>query len=343
MSRSMSDIVGNKALCDRLVSDALSSSLSHAYILEGENGSGRKTIALYVAAATACENKHNSSMPLPCLCCPSCKKILEKKSTDVMFIKDEEKSSVGVDVARFIKETVRIVPNDLEDKFYVIEDADTMTEQAQNALLLTLEEPPKFVHFFLICNNASSFLETVRSRSIILRTQKLNEAQISDYICAKDTRAAQMKLTSPKSFNELLKASNGGIGLALSYLDEKEWEPIHERREFIRSTLTAITSQKPSREMMPLIFQFSPKRNTLALELELLAMAVRDLIALKKADSPALEFFSDINEAIELSDKRSLTFFYKLYENITTAIYENKRNANIKLLITKLSLNTGIL
>ena len=81
----------------------------------------------------------------------------------------------------------------------------------------------------------------------------------------------------------------------------------------------------------------------MATELSLLATAVRDLIAIKKADSPSLEFFCDVNEAIELSDKRPLSFLYELYEHISVAINENKINANIKLLMTKLLINAGVL
>lgn len=343
MSQAMTSIIGNKALCNRLISDVKSSTLSHAYILEGANGSGRKTIALLCAAATACENKSNESMPTPCLFCNSCQKILSKKSTDVIFIKDEEKASVGVDVARFIKETVQVIPNDIDDKFYIIEDADTMTDQAQNALLLTLEDPPSFVHFFLICNSANSFLETVRSRATILRTESIGEKEISDYITAHDTRAAQMKLTAKKEFDELIKASCGGIGQALFLLDEKNWEPVREQRKLIFETIKAIMLKKTAKDIMPLILNFSSKRDELTTELSLLLAATRDLIALKKADSPSLEFFCDINEAIELSDKRSLSFLYELYEHINTALYENKTNANIKLLLTKLLINAGIL
>lgn len=343
MNRSMPGIVGNKALCDRLISDIISSSLSHAYIIEGENGSGRKTIALLCAAATACENKSTTSSSLPCLCCNSCKKIMERKSTDVIFIKEEEKASVGVDVSRFIKEDVYVIPNDLEDKFYIIEDADTMTEQAQNALLLTLEEPPSFVHFFLICNSASSFLETVRSRATILHTQKLSEKEISDYICANDTRAAQMKLTAPKEFAEILKASNGGIGQAIYYLDEENREPMLKRRRLIYDTILAIMQKKTARDVLPLLLKFSSKRDALSAELSLLSSAIRDLIVLKKTDSATLEFFCDVNEAIELSDKRPLSFLYEFYNNVNVAIEENKCNANVKLLITKLSINAGIL
>ena len=291
MNRAMPNIIGNRSLCARLISDAQASSLSHAYILEGETGSGRKTIALLCAAATACENKDDLSHPIPCLCCNSCRKIMERKSTDVIFIKDEDKASVGVDVSRFIKEDVYVVPNDLEDKFYIIEDADTMTDQAQNALLLTLEEPPSFVHFFLICNSASALLETVRSRSTILRTQKLDEKDISDYICANDTRASQLKLTSPKEFAELLKSSNGGIGQALYYLDDENREPILKRRRLIYDTVVAIMQKKSARDFLPLLLKFSSKRDALTAELSLLCAAIRDLIVLKKTDSATLEFF----------------------------------------------------
>ena len=343
MSKAMTSIVGNRTLCDRLIKDVKASTLSHAYILEGANGSGRKSIALLCAAATACENLANESMPTPCLLCNSCQKILNKKSTDVIFIKDEDKATVGVDVARFIKETVQVIPNDLEDKFYIIENADTMTDQAQNALLLTLEDPPSFVHFFLICNSANSFLETVRSRATILHTEGIEEREIADYIVSHDTRAAQMKLSAPKEFSELIKASNGGIGQALCYLDEKNWEPVKEKRKLIHETVKAIVMKKTARDIMPLILSFSSKRDELSIELALLASATRDLIALKKSDSPTLEFFCDANEAIELSDKRSLSFLYELYEHITVAINENKINANVKLLITKLLINAGIL
>ena len=343
MNNAMPSIVGNRALCNRIINDVRASSLSHAYILEGANGSGRKSIALLCAAATACEKKTEKSSPLPCLCCDSCQKILNKKSTDVIFIKDEDKATVGVDVARFIKETVQIIPNDLEDKFYIIEDADTMTDQAQNALLLTLEDPPSFVHFFLISNNANSFLETVRSRATILHTENLSDQKLSDYITARDPRAAQMKLSSPREFSELIKASRGGIGQALLYLDEKNWNPIYEQRKLIFDTVSAIMMKKTAKNIMPLVLSFSSQRDSLANELALLAAAVRDLIAVKKADSPSLEFFCDANEAIELSDKRPLSFLYELYEHITVATNENKINANVKLLMTKLLINAGVL
>ena len=343
MKQAMTEIVGNKTLCQRLISDVLCGSLSHAYIIEGASGSGRKTIALYAAAATACERLHDDSYPLPCCECPSCKKILERKSPDVIFIKDENKTTVGVDVARFIRKDVRIVPNDIEDKFYVIEEADKLTEEAQNALLLTLEEPPSFAHFFLICNSSDSFLETIRSRAITLRTQRLSDSEVEDYICKNDVRAAQMRLSFPTEFKELIKASGGGIGRAISYLDPEVFKEVKASRAFIHSFIAEILSKRSARSVATALSKFSSSREAFTEQLSLLSLATRDLILLKKSDSPHLEFFCDENEAIELSESASLTFLFTLYENIDIAMSENRKNANIKLLITKFAVNSGII
>ena len=92
-----------------------------------------------------------------------------------------------------------------------------------------------------------------------------------------------------------------------------------------------------------MLSKFSTKRDALADELLLLALAVRDLIVLKKSDSSSLEFYCDANEAIELSDKVPLSFLYTLYKNIDVAIEENKRNANVRIMIMKLAVNSSII
>jgi hypothetical protein len=81
----------------------------------------------------------------------------------------------------------------------------------------------------------------------------------------------------------------------------------------------------------------------LAEELTLFSLAVRDLIVLKKSDSSSLEFYCDANEAIELSDRVSLSFLYTLYQYIDNAVEENRRNANVRVMIMKLAVNSGII
>ena len=154
MRQMLDSVIGNSLLKSKLLSDILSDTLSHAYIIEGKKGSGRHTIAYMTAAALVCEKLNDTASPLPCLKCPSCKKILGQKSPDVITVTREDKATLGVDAIRFLRNDVRVVPNDLDYKIYVIEDADTMTPQAQNAFLLTLEEPPEYVKFFLLCEDS---------------------------------------------------------------------------------------------------------------------------------------------------------------------------------------------
>ena len=341
--QSMSEIIGNDSLKRRICRDIINNTLSHAYIIEGPEGSGKHTIALMSAAALACEAKDSPSLPLPCLTCPSCKKILERKSPDVILQGTEGKSSLGVDIARFIKEDVYTIPNDLDKKIYIIEDAEKMTVQAQNALLLTLEEPPSFVHFFLLCNNSSSLLETIKSRAPILRTEAVSEEEIDKYICNHDRRAAQMKLSSPQEYKEILKSANGGIGKALKLLEPKAWKPIKDLRQFADGFISSAIDRRTYKNILSYLPIFSNKREILSEQLAILLLAVRDLILLKKSDSPALGFYCDITVAMELCDRASLSFLFSLEEAISRAIDENKRNANIRLMISKMLLTAGLI
>ena len=288
----MEDIVANSDLRSRICEDILSGSLLHAYIIEGNSGSGKHTIAKYIAAALACERKADNSAPLPCKTCPTCKKILSDLSPDVINVTSEGKASLGVDKIRFLKEDVHIIPNELEDKVYIIEDADKMTTQAQNALLLTLEEPPSYARFILLCENSELLLETIKSRAPILRTEPIPTDMIDAYISKNDVRAAQMKASAPKDYAELLMASSFGIGRALELLDTKKFAPILENRRLILDFLSYALGVERNPQSVTLLRRFASKRDALSDQIELLRLAVRDLIVSKKSDSVTLCFFA---------------------------------------------------
>lgn len=337
MKRPMTEIVGNDDLKARLADDILAGTLPHACIIEGARGTGKHTIARMCAAALACTCKSDKSKAIPCLSCYDCKKVLEGKSPDLILIGSEGKASIGVETIRFLREDVRLIPNDLDHKIYVIEDADKMTHQAQNAFLLTLEEPPEYVRFFLLCENSGLLLETIRSRAPIHRTEPIDTELIDEYICAHDRRAAQMKLSAPKDYAELLKAANNGIGTALEYLDPKTFAPILERRKLALEFVKLATEGGESRDVLNVISKFSSKRDVLRDQLSMVSVAVRDLILLKKTDNAPLCFFVDRNEAIELCDRVSLPFLFRLGEAVSRAIDENAQNANVRLAIIHLA------
>jgi len=112
MNQPMTEIVGNEKLRRRLCDDILAGNISHAYIISGQHGSGKHTVAMMCAAALACENKGKYGYALPCCECRSCRKILEKKSPDIYTI-EKDGASVKVNQIRELGQSVRYLPNEL--------------------------------------------------------------------------------------------------------------------------------------------------------------------------------------------------------------------------------------
>ncbi len=343
MKEMLNGVIGNKAMRYRLGNDIADGKLPHALIIEGAYGSGKHTIAKMCAAALVCTEAKDTKKPLPCCQCLACRKVLENKSPDVILIGTQGKASIGVETVRFLKEDVSIVPNDSDFKVYIIENAEKMTVQAQNALLLTLEEPPKYVHFFLLCESTEPLLETIKSRAPTLRTEPVNREDIDNYLCSHDRRAAQMKLSDPIGYAELLTASGSGIGRALEYLEPKTFSPIRQTRALAEEFVTcAIKKRRPS-DTLAVINKLSTKREPLIEQLSLVCDATRDLMLLKKSDIPSLLFFSDINKALELSDKAPLSFLYDLLTATQKARDELEKNANVRLCLMKMASTIGLL
>ncbi len=213
-------LFGNERLKKTLGEAIESGTASHAYILDGPRGSGKHTAATLAAAALACEHRTNLSYSLPCGVCPVCGRILKGISADVITVSREDKASIGVGKIRAIREDLYVTPNDSDKKVYVIEEADLMTAQAQNALLISLEEPPPFVTFFLLTENSEALLDTVKSRAVTLRMELFSPDRIKEYLSGNSPREK-----NPIDLNERLtraiEGSNGSVGEAKRIFTER--------------------------------------------------------------------------------------------------------------------------
>ena len=206
------DLIGNDRL-KALFSDALRRERgAHAYVLEGPPGSGRRTAARMIAAASLCEHRNDPAsehpFPLPCGRCLSCRKILSGKSVDVLTVSRGERATLGVEPIRAVRDSLYVTPNDGERKFYLIEDAHLMTAQAQNALLLSLEEPPSYVMFLLLCEDASLLLETVRSRAPVLTMERFTPSFTEQWL------RERTKNPDPARIVRASHLAGGSLGLA---------------------------------------------------------------------------------------------------------------------------------
>ncbi len=339
MSVRLRNIKGNDSLKERLSDEIDKKTFSHAYIIEGPSGSGRHTLALNISASLAC----TSNEDIPCEKCKNCRKIFSGGSPDIIINGLEDgKAAIGVETVRRLKDDMAIAPNDLDVKIYIIEDADLMTVQAQNAFLLSLEDPPSYVIFLLICENSSKLLETVRSRAPVLRLKRLKDATVREYILSKDTRAGQLLSEDEAAFDTVIFISAGCIGKALSLLDTKKRKAVFDERATAEKMISSLMSH--DREtVLKLIYSLGNKRADIMQCLTTMQYAIRDLLLLKRTDSPSLCFFPFRERAQELSTHYTSASLSSLYDALTSACEELEANSNVRVTLLNMLIKAGLI
>ena len=183
------DIYGQKQIVDHFQNALESGKISHAYIINGERSSGKEFIAKIFAMALQCEAEGIE----PCNECHSCKQSLSGNHPDIRRV-THEKASISVDDIRLqLNNDIMVKPYSRPYKVYIIDEAEKMTEQAQNAMLKTIEEPPEYAVIILIANGVVSFLPTILSRCVVLQTRAVEEAQIARFL----QREKELQLLRP--------------------------------------------------------------------------------------------------------------------------------------------------
>ena len=176
------DIIGQGQIKEHLQNAISAKKISHTYIINGEKSSGKEFIARVFAMTLQCEKGGTE----PCQECHSCKQFLSGNHPDVIWVTHEKPASIGVDDVRIqINDTVSIRPYSSPYKIYLVDEAEKMTVQAQNALLKTIEEPPAYAVLVLITTNPEVFLPTILSRCIQLKLRPLKDSVVSDYLTEK--------------------------------------------------------------------------------------------------------------------------------------------------------------
>ena len=175
------DIIGQEQICEHLQTALKLQKVSHAYIINGERNSGKKFIARIFAMALQCTGEGEK----PCQVCRSCRQALSENHPDIIRITHEKPNSIGVeDIRTQVNNDMGIKPYQGPYKVYLIEEAEKMTVQAQNALLKTIEEPPAYAVILLLTTNAESFLPTILSRCVTLNLKAVPDEKIKKFLMA---------------------------------------------------------------------------------------------------------------------------------------------------------------
>lgn len=173
------DIIGQNQIRDHLKTAIEQDKVSHAYILTGDKYSGKEFIARIFAAALLCE----SGEECPCGKCKSCSQALSDNNPDIIFVTHEKPNVIGVDdIREQVNGDISIKPYYGKKKIYIINEAEKMNQQAQNALLKTFEEPPEYAVIMLLTTNSEEFLPTILSRAVTLSMKPVSDKLVKKYL-----------------------------------------------------------------------------------------------------------------------------------------------------------------
>ena len=207
------DIIGQKHITKTLENAINLNRVAHGYLFFGPRGVGKTTCARILSKALNCLDLNESN---PCNKCINCKQILDGSSLDVLEI--DGASNRGIDEIRELREAVKYTPSSGKYRIYIIDEVHMLTQQAFNALLKTLEEPPSHVKFIMATTEINKVPQTILSRTMRFNFHRIKPDLISNHL---EKILEKENITyDQNSINLIAKKSDGSLRDSLSYLDQ---------------------------------------------------------------------------------------------------------------------------
>ncbi len=332
---SFKDILGQERAKRILTNSLLKGTVSHAYLFAGPEGVGKRLTAVNFAKAINCSplEPHGDKLAKAedsCDMCLSCKKIDGLNHPDIAMIAPED-GSIKIEAIRGLQGRLSFKPYEGKKKIAIITGAEDMTDEAVNAFLKTLEEPPGETVIILITSNLHSLLPTVISRCQIIKFNTLNGEHIKE-ILIKNYKFAETDASILSSL------SKGRLGKAVTM----DYKSVYKERE--EALKLIISSAKGDMEYI-----FTESKNLVKKEeelpdfLELIADLLRDAIVIKGASMRDYIIHKDINEKIgEFSAGFRMPYIINMFDAVQrTKFLLKKRNANRQLAIETMMLSMG--
>lgn len=289
----MRDFIGHEALINNFKQRCLKNTLSHAHLIAGEDGVGKGKLANILAKFIL-----NGD--------------LDREYVDIINY-SSEKSSFGVDDVRDIIEEVYKKPFEKDKKVIIIHEGNKFTIQAQNALLKTIEEPPKGVYIIILCESLELILDTIKSRCEIYKLKPLTKSELYEYIKIKKFNYDENEIKSAIAFSE------GVPGRIDRYFNDDKLRELRNNiviliKNLNKNDLEAILQQEES---------FSNLKNDKEEVLNIFGLFIRDILINKEIENEEFIINSD-----KLEDIKELTkeMSFKKLNNMIKTIEEARRN-----------------
>lgn len=319
------DIIGQEQIKEHFEGALSSGKVSHAYLINGERSSGKEFIANIFAAALQCESNGTD----PCGECHSCKQAATGNQPDIIHVTHEKPGVIGVDdIRNQINNDIVIKPYSSNYKIYIMNEAEKMTPQAQNALLKTLEEPPAYAVILLLTTNVDSMLQTILSRCVVLNMKPVADELVKKFLM-KEVQVPDYKADICVAF------ARGNIGKAKLLAASEEFENV---KDAAVSLLKNIKDMEVD-DLIKNVKSIGEFKLEVTDYLDIMAIWYRDALLFKATnDANHLIFKDEIQYIKRVADQST----YEGIEVILQALEQAKRrisaNVNFDLVIELLLL-----
>lgn len=309
-----SSIIGHKQIIEHLQNAISMDKVSHAYIFNGPEKSGKMMLAESFAAALQCESHSTDS----CMACHSCKQIISGNHPDIIYLQHEKPNTISVDDIRTqINSDVAVKPYASPYKIYIIDEAEKMNQQAQNALLKTIEEPPAYAVLLLLTTNADSFLPTILSRCITLNLKVVPDQTIREFLM-KEYQVPDYQAEICTAF------AQGNVGKAIQLAGSDDFKEVKASAVQLLKRMKDIELY----EMMEAIKQIGEYKLSINDYFDIMIIWYRDVLLYKAtSDANNLIFKDEVYDIKTQASKSS----YSGIETIIQAFEKARRrlNANV--------------
>lgn len=310
------DVVGHEQVIQHMQNAIRQKKISHAYLLCGEAGSGKRLVAEAFAKTILCEEGGIEA----CGKCKSCRQAESGNHPDFRIVV-REKATLGVkEIREQVTGDVQIKPYSSAYKIYLIDEAEKMTEEAQNALLKTIEEPPEYAVFLLSVTRQELLLSTVLSRCVLLPFYPVAPEKIRRFLME--------KRGVPDYLAESASAFAGGlVGRAVQYAESESF--IEQRNDVLH--LVKYIDEMTMAEVMENVKLFAAKKDVATEYLDLILMWYRDVLMYKATKNVNALMFMDELEAVSAqAGKRSFENLQGIVEALEQVKQRLKSNVNFE-------------
>lgn len=314
------DVVGHKNIIQYIGNAVKTDKVSHAYILNGEKGSGKKLLASLFAMSLQCQDREEDGDA--CGKCQSCKQMVNNNQPDIIKVTHEKPSTISIDdIREQVNNDIMIKPYSSRYKIYIIADADMMTVQAQNALLKTIEEPPEYAVIMLLTENAETLLPTIRSRCVMLKLRNIKDQLVKKYLME------QMEIPDYKA-DVCVAFAQGNMGKAIMLATSEHFNEIKEEAVHLLRNI----NEMDLHELIDAVKRCMSYKLEISDYLDVIAIWYRDVLIYKATRNVDRVVFSDQLKYIkDRANKSSYEGIEIILDALEKAKSRLKANVNFEL------------